>query len=171
MRDYEYEADGPFVVIEKETGSAASFLWGVAIGAGLALLFAPRTGEETRRAITTGARRVQRNARERAEELGDTVVDRYEQARRSVENRIDSARQAIELKRRQATRAMQAGRQAAHEARQELERRIAETKAAYQAGADVARSAYLTRPEGDLGDDAAEETGGTAGELGRATGA
>jgi hypothetical protein len=34
---------------------------------------------------------------------------------------------------------VEAGREAAHNAREELERRIAETKAAYDAGADVAR--------------------------------
>jgi hypothetical protein len=35
---------------------------------------------------------------------------------------------------------MEAGRAAAQQARDELERRIAETKAAYNAGVDVARS-------------------------------
>ena len=35
---------------------------------------------------------------------------------------------------------MEAGREAAHQARTDLERRLAETKAAYNAGADVARS-------------------------------
>jgi hypothetical protein len=35
---------------------------------------------------------------------------------------------------------MEAGRAAAQQARDELERRIAETKAAYNAGAEVARS-------------------------------
>jgi hypothetical protein len=36
---------------------------------------------------------------------------------------------------------MEAGREAAHQARGDLERRLAETKAAYNAGADVARAA------------------------------
>jgi hypothetical protein len=35
---------------------------------------------------------------------------------------------------------MEAGREAAHEARAELEARLAETKAAYNAGGQVARS-------------------------------
>jgi hypothetical protein len=43
-------------------------------------------------------------------------------------------------KKEQVHRAMEAGRAAAQEARDELERRIAETKAAYKAGAAVARS-------------------------------
>jgi hypothetical protein len=68
------------------------------------------------------------------------VVDRYEDARRAVEERIDTARSAIEIKKRQASEAVRAGRQAAHDARDELERRIAEGKAAYRAGADVVRT-------------------------------
>jgi hypothetical protein len=66
------------------------------------------------------------------------VTDRYEHARRTVEGKLEAARSAIDLKRQQAGRAIEAGREAAHQAREDLERRIAESKAAYQAGADVA---------------------------------
>lgn len=141
MKEYEdFEADEPFVVIEKRSGSAGSFFWGIALGAGLALLLAPRSGEETRRELRKGARRVRTAARETAEELADSVVDRYEHARHSVNEQVDSARRALTLKKRQASEAIRAGREAAQQARDDLERRIAETKAAYQAGADVARS-------------------------------
>ena len=34
--DDDYEADEPFVVIERYSGSASSFLWGLAIGAAVA---------------------------------------------------------------------------------------------------------------------------------------
>jgi gas vesicle protein len=161
MSRYDYDTDEPFVVIEKESGHLGSFFWGLALGAGIALLLAPRSGVETRRALGSRARRVRARAEEQAGELTDTVRDRYERARRSVEDRIDSARQAIELKRRQASRAIEAGRQAAHEARDELERRIAETKAAYQAGADVARSTRTVGAagEGDTDDDAGPRSG------------
>jgi gas vesicle protein len=141
MRQYDFDDDDPFVVIEQERGSLTSFVWGAAIGAAVALLLAPQSGADTRHAIGTRARRVRRRAEETADELTDSVVDRYEQARHSVETRIDTARQAIQLKKRQASRAIEAGRRAAQEARDELERRVAESKAAYQAGADVARSA------------------------------
>jgi hypothetical protein len=43
-------------------------------------------------------------------------------------------RQAVDLKKQQVHRAMDAGRAAAREAREELEQRIAETKAAYRSG-------------------------------------
>ena len=131
MSQYEFD-DQPYVVIEKETGSAASLLLGFAIGAGLALLFAPRAGIETRRELTRGARRVQRRAQDVVGEVTGTVSDGFHQARQHVEEHIDAARQAVELKREQVSRAVEAGRVAANQAREELERRIAETKAAYQ---------------------------------------
>lgn len=131
--------DERYVVIEKHEGSIGSFLAGLALGAGLAILFAPRSGRETRRRIRTRAERAGQAAVGLAQDVTDSVVDSFQDARQKVEARIDGARQAVELKKRQVARAMAAGREAAAQARSELERRLAETKAAYQAGADVAR--------------------------------
>jgi gas vesicle protein len=141
---YDYDDDA-YVVIEQHSGSFGSFLVGIALGAGLALLMAPDSGMETRRRLRKSARKVKRVAREKAEDLSDAVTDRYEHARRTVEDKLEAARSAIELKRRQAERAMKAGREAAQQAREDLERRIAESKAAYQAGADVAREGTAGR--------------------------
>lgn len=144
MSRIEYD-DEPYVVIEQSSGSFGSFIVGIAIGAGVALLFAPDSGDATRRRLRRSARRVKRVAQERAEEIAGTVTDRYEHARRTVEDKLDAARSAIELKRRQAERAIEAGREAAQQARDDLERRIAETKAAYQAGADTVRESGTRR--------------------------
>jgi gas vesicle protein len=133
-RPYEFDDDEPYVVIEKQSGTLNSFFVGLAIGAGLALLFAPQSGERTRRDLQRRARRAQRTARRVATDVTDSVVDTFHDARRRVEERIDTARQAIEVKKEQVQRAMEAGRAAAQQAREELERRIAETKAAYQSG-------------------------------------
>jgi hypothetical protein len=57
---------------------------------------------------------------------------------RAVEQ-IDSVRDTIAAKGAQVTRAVTEGRAAAKQARQDIEKRLAETKAAYQAGARVAR--------------------------------
>ena len=145
MREYHFDENEPYVVIEKTDGSTGSFLIGLAIGAGVALLFAPRTGYETRRELQRGARRVRDAAQGAAEDLTGSVVDTFNEARLQVEERIDTARQAVELKRQQVSQAVHAGRAAAQQARDDLERRIAETKAAYDAGAAVAQ----TRPRGD----------------------
>jgi gas vesicle protein len=140
-RDEDYVVDEPYVVIERRgNGGAGTFLVGLAIGAGLALLYAPRTGEDTRREIQRGARRVRAAARGAAEDFSDSVVDHYEQARRSVEDRLEVARHSLEFRKRQAADAIRAGREAAQQARDELEARIAETKAAYHAGAEVVRA-------------------------------
>lgn len=129
---HDWDDEGPYVVIERNEPGVSSFVLGIAIGAGLALLFAPRTGEETRRDLQRRARRVGNQAQDFVAEISDTVTQRVQDARVTVENRIDSARQAVEIKRRQVTNAVGAGRAAAQQARVELEQRIAETKAAYK---------------------------------------
>jgi len=135
MSRYDFDDDDPYVVIEKhESAGIAPFLVGLAIGAGVALLFAPRSGRATRRDIKRSANRVREAAEDAVHGATDAVVDQFNEARRRVEDQIDSARQAIDLKKRQVRRAMDAGREAAVDARLELEQRIAETKAAYKAG-------------------------------------
>ena len=142
MSRYDLDDDQPYVVIERRSeGGVGAFLFGIALGAGVALLLAPRSGVETRRDIKRRARRVRRAAENVATEVTDTVVDTFQEARRRVEDQIDSALHVVDVKREQMHRAMEAGRAAAREARDELEQRIAETKAAYRAGATVAREA------------------------------
>jgi len=128
--------DEPYVVIEKHEGSVGSFLMGLAVGAGIALLFAPRSGAETRRAIGDGARKARDRASDMVEDATETVTDTFDAARARVEERIDSVRHAVELKKQQVMSAVDAGRAAAEHARDELERRIAETKAAYRDATD-----------------------------------
>ena len=146
MQQYDMDDDEPYIVIEKHSGSVGSFLIGIAVGAGIALLMAPQSGVETRQGIRRGARRAGTAARDLADNVGDAVTDRIQYARETVESRIEGARQAVEIKKQQVSRAMDAGRMAAQQAREDLERRIAETKAAYHAGGDVARA-------GDTDDD------------------
>jgi gas vesicle protein len=132
MSDYDWDDEGPYVVIERNEPGVSAFVVGIAIGAGLALLFAPRTGIETRRDLQRRARRIGDQAQDFVGEVTDNVTERLNSARANVESRIDSAKQAVEIKRRQVTNAVDAGRAAAQQARVELEQRIAETKAAYK---------------------------------------
>ena len=137
MRDH--HDDEPYVVIEKHSSGMGSFFLGLAIGAGLALLFAPQSGRETRATIARGARRARRAAGDAVEGVTDKVADTFESAKQKVEERIDAVRGAVQEKRDHVHRAVQAGREAAQQARMDLERRLAETKAAYHAGAQVAK--------------------------------
>jgi gas vesicle protein len=132
MSDYDWDDDEPYVVIERNAPGIGSFIVGLAVGAGLALLFAPRTGAETRRDIQRKAREVGDQAQDLVSELTESVGNTFQQAREKVGDQIDAARDAVELKRRQVSNAVDAGRAAAQQARVELEQRIAETKAAYK---------------------------------------
>jgi gas vesicle protein len=161
MAHYEIEDGEPIVVIEKHESSVGSFFWGLVAGAGIALLFAPQSGADTRYRLKVQARRAKQAAQDLAEDVTDTVVGTIETARRTVEDRVEAARDAVEVRRQQVKRAVRAGREAAEDARNELEQRIAETKAAYQAGADVARAGRAQRTAAPSGDgllDLDEET-------------
>src|SRR5688572_5168459 len=69
MDDYEwYDEDEPYVrrepyfIVERREPGVGTFLVGLALGAGVALLLAPQSGEETRRGIARRARRAQEAA-------------------------------------------------------------------------------------------------------------
>ena len=135
MSDFdEMDDEGPYVVIERSEPGIGTFVMGLAIGAGLALLLAPRTGEETRRDLQRRARKIGDQAQDLVSEVTESVTHTLHAAKDRVENSIDSTRNAVEIKRRQVSNAVHAGRAAAQQARVELEQRIAETKAAYKEG-------------------------------------
>jgi len=122
----------PYVIVEKRDAGIGPFLIGLAIGAGAALLFAPQTGEETRRGIARRARRAQEAAQDLVEDVSGTVADKFNEVRATVGERIDATLEAVDDKKRRVSNAFHAGRAAAREARGELEQRIAESKAAYK---------------------------------------
>ena len=122
----------PYVIIEKQEIGIGPFLLGIALGAGVALLFAPQSGQETRRGIARSARRAQDAAQDFVEDVSGTVADKFKEVRTTVEERIEATIDAVDERKRRVTNAFHAGRAAAREARGELEQRIAETKAAYK---------------------------------------
>lgn len=143
---HHHDHDGePYIVIEKHSGGVGNLLLGVVIGAGVALLFAPRSGAETREDIRRRARRAGDTVKGAAQGVSDQVVGTFESARMRVEEQIDTARNAIELKKAQVQRAVEAGREAAHQARGDLERRLAESKAQYASGGEAEGGRSRTR--------------------------
>ena len=122
----------PYVIVEKREAGIGPFLLGLALGAGAALLFAPQTGEETRRGIARRARRAQEAAQDLVEDVSGVVADKFNDVRASVEERIEATLDSVDDKKRRVSNAYHAGRAAAREARGELEQRIAESKAAYK---------------------------------------
>jgi len=138
-RQNEYDFDGqPYVVVERHDSGIGPLLLGIALGAGAALLFAPRSGAETRERIKMRARDASDAARERVEDLASAVTERVHDARDAVVDRVDTVRESVRRKRDGLVDAFDAGRSAAHQARLELERKLAERK-----GSDVSSSADL----------------------------
>jgi gas vesicle protein len=110
--------NGDREVVYVERGGDASakwFLWGALLGAGVALFYAPTTGEQTRRSVQRRLRKFRAMAEEKFDELGETigagkrrVVDEFEDAAMdagdAVEEGLESARSAVE-RRLEAARA------------------------------------------------------------------
>jgi gas vesicle protein len=117
--DLELEAD-----LDHERSSLAPFLLGALVGAGAALLLAPRTGAETRRDLA----RLLGQAREAGpggavEGARAQAAGWVERAREAVDGQVDRLRDAVEE-----------GREAARDAADELRRSLDEARSTYRAG-------------------------------------
>lgn len=140
MRDRD---DGPYYVIERQSGGGVGpFLLGALLGAGVALLFAPRTGEETQREIKERATKLRGAAEEKMREAQAQIEERLDQARADLMERVDAVRDAVD-----------SGRHAAREARDELEEKLERSKTAYRAGVDAARKAAKEGSAAEAGEE------------------
>jgi gas vesicle protein len=140
MRDHD---ETPTIIIERGGGSGVGpFLLGALVGAGLALLFAPKSGAETQADLKEGARK-----------LKTAAGERVRAAQKQLEERLDSAREGVQARVGEVRDAVDAGRKAAVDARGELEKRLERSKAAYRAGIEAARqaaaSSAASTPEGE----------------------
>jgi gas vesicle protein len=86
-------------------GSIVAFLVGTVVGAGAALLFAPCSGEETRRKIGETARRVGDNAKDAAGTIKERVSRGIHELKKDVEEAVDEGRMAAERIERPSGRA------------------------------------------------------------------
>jgi len=121
----------PVVIVERSSGPGlGAFVVGALLGAGAALLLAPKTGRETQEELKQQVQKWKGVAEERMKDAQRAVEDGIDQAREGVSDRFDQVRDAVD-----------AGRKAAHEARDDLEYKLEQSKAAYRAGVDAARGA------------------------------
>ena len=129
MRRHEEEE---VVVIESDSGAGVKwFLLGAMVGAGLGLLFAPDSGQRTRRKLGKEAARLRREAEDRWDDLREDVVDKGRQIKSSVEGWTEGVKEGVQEGRRVVERK-------ATSARDDLERRLADARARRRAavGAD-----------------------------------
>lgn len=120
--------NGPYIVIERRGGGAGSFIVGALAGAAVALLFAPRTGEETRAELRENVQRLRDRAEDTVRNVQGAVSQTFDNVRGDVNERLGAARDAFE-----------AGRQAARDTREDMERRVKETRERVRAGIDAAK--------------------------------
>jgi gas vesicle protein len=140
MRDRD---EVPYIVIERDSGGGVgSFVLGALVGAGLALLFAPKTGEETQVEI-----------REQARKLRAAAEERVREAQRQLEDRLDDAREGARTKYEDVREALETGRTAAVDARGDLQEKLERSKAAYRAGVTAARESVAAGADEDEGED------------------
>lgn len=77
-------------------GTVLGFLIGGAIGAGLALLYAPASGEETRRRIRQGVDKAKTRTQEEYETVLAEIEERLDAIKSSVQEKKDEVRAAYE---------------------------------------------------------------------------
>lgn len=129
-----HDDDDEYVVVEKGGSSVAPFFWGLAVGAGLALLFAPMSGSELRSEIRNRGLRMKEMAEDKADEIEELVSEKYQRTRERVEDGIEGVKRKAKEGKAFAHDVADAGRSAALTAREELERRLSEAREARRGG-------------------------------------
>lgn len=115
--------DGEVTVIETEGGASARwFLFGALLGAGVALLIAPQSGDRTRRDLARRARQLRKNAGNRWEELVDDVESKGRHIKEAVEDWADDVVDEVREGKKVIERKTSS-------ARDELDRRLSEARA------------------------------------------
>ncbi|MEI6738962.1 MAG: YtxH domain-containing protein [Gemmatimonadaceae bacterium] len=124
--------DERVLVVEQKGGPGiGTFLLGLAIGAGAALLFAPASGQETRERLRRQVRRAGGRVRDVVDDLGDEFTDRVDRARDGLASRAQAMADVVDV-----------GRDAVRDAREELERALADSKRAYAEARRAYRDAH-----------------------------
>ena len=153
----------PYVVVERRASGVVAFLCGALVGAGVALLLAPKSGRETQADLKEGARRFREGTGARLTDLRDTLGERYDRTRDRVETQVGAFRRNVADRQKKAGEAIKAGKDAARQARSDLEARVSESKEAYRAALAEGGDPE-DHPEDGSGDGSGNGAGDEAGE-------
>lgn len=99
-----------------QSGVILSFLIGGLTGAALAILFAPRSGRETRELLGEKFR----EGAERTKEVRDKVVDRSREMLDQASDYVEKQREGISSRKERLATAIEAGRQAYREEKEKM---------------------------------------------------
>jgi hypothetical protein len=119
------------VYVARGDSSAKWLFWGAVLGAGLALMYAPRSGEETRRVLQRRLWKIRAMTEEKFDELAQQFGGSKETLRDMDEEDLDE--ELFEPREVPSTR----GRPSGPSAREELERRLAEARARRRVAGDL----------------------------------
>lgn len=117
------------VYVQRGDSSAKWLFWGAVLGAGLALLYAPRSGEETRRGLQRRLWKIRAMTEEKLDELAQQFGGSRESLRDLDEEEFDEE-DLFEPREPPSPRVRSS-------AREELERRLAEARARRRASGDI----------------------------------
>ena len=104
---------------ERNTGTSGvvlSFLLGALSGAALAILFAPRSGRETREILGEKLR----ETAERSRQLGERAVEKGKEVAEDASSLVDRGRDVLEKRRDRLAAAVEAGRQAFRDEKEKM---------------------------------------------------
>ena len=117
------------VYVQRSDSSAKWLFWGAVLGAGLALMYAPRSGEETRRSLQRRLWKLRAMTEEKLDELAQQFGPR-DSLRGLEEDEEFDEEELFEPREVPPARARPS-------AREELERRLAEARARRRAAGDI----------------------------------
>jgi len=117
-----------FAPVEREPFDAGMFLAGVltgaAIGAAVALLFAPQSGEEMRHEIADAGMHLKDRVSSSYSSVADRTSSTVEEARSALGEWVSHTRQALDDTRQRLDEAVDAGRTAYAEKKTELDAQV-----------------------------------------------
>jgi hypothetical protein len=117
------------VYVQRGDSSAKWLFWGAMLGAGLALMYAPRSGEETRRVVQRRLWKLRAMTEEKLDELAQQFGGPRESLR-DLEDEDFEEEELFEPREVPPVRSRPS-------AREELERRLAESRARRRAAGDI----------------------------------
>jgi len=119
------ERERNVVVVDRGDSSVKWLFWGAVLGAGIALLYAPRSGEETRRSLQKKVRKLRAATEEKLDEVVTTLKSGARNGARATPRVLDDEDQFDDDEDFDGAEADAPP----PSARQELERQLAATRA------------------------------------------
>lgn len=141
-----HEDEEEYEVVIEERGGFGTFLLGALLGAGVALLLAPRSGRETQAELARALGGMREMAGGPVDDTRQSVAGLVTRARGGLTGRLDEVRAAVDDRMDRVRGAVDEGRMAATQARVELRRRVDEAKAAYRTNRGPAPSGPRVMP-------------------------